>query len=244
MKLPTTTLLALAASTTASPLILRSSSSTSLTLNALLALISQTFPSTILLSTASALLTVESEALALLARVDTTSNDLTDGQCGDVTLLFARGTTEPGNVGSLVGPEFFAALESAVGGGVEVVFQGVNEYDASVSEYLEGGEYGGGEQFVSILLSCMCMCVCVWREREADMMTIFKNRASLVELAFSQCPDTQVVMSGYSQGAQVVHLAAADLPAATMEKVSAVVTFGDPGLFFLILLSRQYDLLD
>lgn len=47
--------------------------------------------------------------------------------------------------------------------------------------------------------------------------------------AFSQCPDTQVVMSGYSQGAQVTHLAAADLPAATMEKVSAVVTFGDPG---------------
>lgn len=36
-------------------------------------------------------------------------------------------------------------------------------------------------------------------------------------------------MGGYSQGAQVTHLAAADLPAATMEKVSAVVTFGDPG---------------
>lgn len=38
-------------------------------------------------------------------------------------------------------------------------------------------------------------------------------------------------MSGWSQGAQVTHLAAADLPAATMEKVSAVVTFGDPGLY-------------
>lgn len=64
------------------------------------------------------------------------------------------------------------------------------------------------------------------------------NRASLVTLAFSQCPNTQVVMSGYSQGAQVVHDAAADLPAATMAKVGAVVTFGDPGsswpLFFLV----------
>lgn len=59
------------------------------------------------------------------------------------------------------------------------------------------------------------------------------NRASLVTLAFSQCPDTQVVMSGYSQGAQVVHDAAADLPAATMDKVGAVVTFGDPGLSHL-----------
>lgn len=62
----------------------------------------------------------------------------------------------------------------------------------------------------------------------ADLVTL-ANRASLVTQAFSQCPDTQVVMSGYSQGAQVTHLAAADLPAATMEKVSAVVTFGDPG---------------
>lgn len=59
-------------------------------------------------------------------------------------------------------------------------------------------------------------------------------RASLVTLAFTQCPDTKVVMSGYSQGAQVVHLAAADLPAATMEKVSAVVTFGDPGEYIFL----------
>lgn len=64
---------------------------------------------------------------------------------------------------------------------------------------------------------------------DADTIFLYEYRASLVELAFSQCPDTQVVMSGYSQGAQVVHLAAADLPAATMAKVGAVVTFGDPG---------------
>lgn len=53
--------------------------------------------------------------------------------------------------------------------------------------------------------------------------------------AFSQCPSTKVVMSGYSQGAQVVHDAATDLPAATMGQVSAVVTFGDPGTLHLAL---------
>lgn len=68
----------------------------------------------------------------------------------------------------------------------------------------------------------------VHQNKTADTKN-FCDRASLVTQAFSQCPDTQVVMSGYSQGAQVTHLAAADLPAATMEKVSAVVTFGDPG---------------
>jgi len=35
-------------------------------------------------------------------------------------------------------------------------------------------------------------------------------------------------VSGYSQGALVVRSTAASLPAATMSKISAVVTFGDP----------------
>lgn len=55
-------------------------------------------------------------------------------------------------------------------------------------------------------------------------------RASLVEQAFSQCPDTKVVMGGYSQGGQITHNAAAVLSAETMGNVSAVVIFGDPGM--------------
>jgi cutinase len=35
-------------------------------------------------------------------------------------------------------------------------------------------------------------------------------------------------MSGYSQGGQLVHNAAKQLPAATMAKVSSVIIFGDP----------------
>jgi cutinase len=35
-------------------------------------------------------------------------------------------------------------------------------------------------------------------------------------------------MSGYSQGGQLVHNAAKQIPAATMAKVSSVVIFGDP----------------
>lgn len=57
------------------------------------------------------------------------------------------------------------------------------------------------------------------------------TRASLVTEAFANCPDTKVVMSGYSQGSQLVHNAASELDASIMEKVSAVVTFGDPGTF-------------
>ena len=43
-----------------------------------------------------------------------------------------------------------------------------------------------------------------------------------------RCPATKVVVSGYSQGGQLVHNAARLLPAATMAQVSSVVIFGDP----------------
>lgn len=42
------------------------------------------------------------------------------------------------------------------------------------------------------------------------------------------CPNTKLVMSGYSQGGQVVHQTAAALPPETMAKVNSVVIFGDP----------------
>lgn len=54
-------------------------------------------------------------------------------------------------------------------------------------------------------------------------------RAQLAQQALSQCPDTKVVLSGYSQGGQLVHNAAKLLPAKTAGKVAAAVTFGDPG---------------
>lgn len=59
--------------------------------------------------------------------------------------------------------------------------------------------------------------------------------AGLVQQAISQCPDTKIVMGGYSQGGQIVHQAATAL-GSTMSQVAAVVIFGDPGMltkFFL-----------
>jgi cutinase len=47
----------------------------------------------------------------------------------------------------------------------------------------------------------------------------------------TQCPDTKVIMAGYSQGGQLVHNAAKMLPASTSSKVAAAVIFGDPSMF-------------
>jgi len=56
----------------------------------------------------------------------TSENQLTDGTpCRALTILFARGTTEAGNVGSLAGPPFFQAVANMIGSG-DVAVQGVS----------------------------------------------------------------------------------------------------------------------
>jgi cutinase len=59
-----------------------------------------------------------------LATADT-ENDLTNkSACKAMTVIFARGTTESGNVGTLSGPPFFGALAQQVGAS-NVAVQGV-----------------------------------------------------------------------------------------------------------------------
>ena len=66
-------------------------------------------------------------------------NDIIDGTCKPVTLIFARGTGEKGNIGQIVGPPFVVALEKEFGKG-NVAVQGVNDYPAVVHDYCAGGE--------------------------------------------------------------------------------------------------------
>ncbi|KAF2036572.1 cutinase [Setomelanomma holmii] len=143
-------------------------------------------------------LTPLSQVLADATGTDTTRDDLaSNAPCADVTVVFARGTTEPGNVGLFAGPPFFDALKEQLGS-KSLAVQGV-EYPATFAGFNRNGTDG------------------------VPSMTAFINQA------FDTCPNTKVVMSGYSQGALVVRSTASSLPAATMAKVNSVVTFGDPG---------------
>ncbi|KAL9614279.1 MAG: hypothetical protein Q9167_001235 [Letrouitia subvulpina] len=127
--------------------------------------------------------------------ISDTENEL--GLCRPVTIIFARGTIEPGNVGTLTGPPFFNALGLIIGRD-NIGIQGV-PYAATIGGYLAGGDSGGSE-----------------------------NLASLTKQAVSQCPDTQIVLSGYSQGAQLVHNGVDQIPPEVAARVGAVVLFGDP----------------
>lgn len=107
-----------------------------------------------------------------------TKNDVTSGVCKPVTYIFARGTTETGNMGSTVGPALETALESAFGSS-KVATQGVT-YPADVAGAVSGALNPGSAQGA-------------------------KTMASLTQQALKNCPDTKVILAGYSQGAEQVH---------------------------------------
>lgn len=102
------------------------------------------------------------------------------GPCKPLTLIYARGTNEDGNVGSIAGPPFFTDLWGTLGT-ANVTVQGVN-YTADIAGYEEGGSPTGS----------------------TEMLTLINEAAT-------KCADTNIVISGYSQGAQLVHNAAAKL---------------------------------
>ncbi|KAJ5390157.1 uncharacterized protein N7496_001225 [Penicillium cataractarum] len=122
-----------------------------------------------------------------------TANDVTDkASCKELTFIFARGSDELGNMGSVVGPPVATQLKSLTGNKVNV--QGVT-YAATAESNVALGANGG------------------------------PIMANLVETALKQCPDTKVVLGGYSQGSMVVHNAASRL---TADQVAGAVLFGDP----------------
>lgn len=127
---------------------------------------------------------------------DVERNELTDVAgvgCKPITVIFARGTLELGNVGAVVGPPFFNNLDDLIGA-ENIAVQGV-DYPATIVGYLEGGDPGGAQ-----------------------------TTADLLNQAASNCPDTQIVLSGYSQGAMEVHLGEAMVSAEVAAQIAAVVS--------------------
>ena len=110
-----------------------------------------------------------------------------------MTFIFARGTTETGNMGTVVGPPVAKDLIQLLGA-TKVSVQGV-DYPASAAGNADLGGAGG------------------------------PTMAKLASQVSSSCPNSKIVLSGYSQGAMVVHSA---LKTFSGSKVAAVVVFGDP----------------
>jgi hypothetical protein len=142
--------------------------------------------------------------------------------CPDVEVVFARGTGEPPGVGG-AGQAFVDALGSRVGGKSVGVYP-VN-YEAS-------GDFNGGIDFARTFVDGI------------------KDAGAHIESTASNCPNTRVVLGGYSQGAAVagfvtsaavpkevpqefVSYVPQPMPPAVANHVAAVVLFGTPSNEFL-----------
>ncbi|KAF2030391.1 cutinase-domain-containing protein [Setomelanomma holmii] len=133
--------------------------------------------------------------------LSSTSTELEDGSassCPKAVLIFARGSTEGGNLGTL-GVPLGNALESKYGA-ANVWVQGVGGPYAAT---LEGNTAPRGAPETSI----------------AEMVRLFK-------LANSKCPSSKVVAGGYSQGAALAAAAISDLTATVRNQVVGTVLFG------------------
>jgi cutinase len=115
--------------------------------------------------------------------------------CSAVTLIFARGTTEVGNMGTCVGPDLARELRNLI---PSLSVQGV-DYPANSAGDTRYGASGG------------------------PYMAMLAREARL------QCPETKIVLVGYSQGARCLHgaLEKSERPFEGGD-VAAVVAFGDP----------------
>jgi hypothetical protein len=142
--------------------------------------------------------------------------------CGDVTLLFARGSGQA--LSEREAPAFFADVERRIGP------------DVGVRRYELGAESNGGARYPA---------VGGWRdmlEAEASWTGFLGGgyrasvAAGVAELTSyltqraATCRDELFVLGGYSQGAQVVGEALFELDAATRDRVAFVALFSDPKL--------------
>ena len=110
-------------------------------LNELMAMFSSLPEGEAALDATAKVLTPLQQSLADADGIDTTRQDLAEnGPCSDITVVFARGTTEPGNVGLMTGPPFFDALSEQLGAG-SLAVQGV-EYPATFAGFNRNGTDG------------------------------------------------------------------------------------------------------
>ncbi|KAL0940556.1 cutinase [Colletotrichum truncatum] len=148
-----------------------------------------------------------------------TSKEFTEGGCRDVIFVFARGSTELGNMvrpapppprlgcflplkppsqGSTVGPPTSDGLKKRYGDD-KVATEGV-DYAASLETNLAPGG--------------------------ADPLAVAEMKRLLND-ATEKCPKAKIVAGGYSQGAAVAHRAIESLSDAVKKRIDGVVTYGD-----------------
>ena len=95
------------------------------------------------------------ELLDTRQSLPTTENGLSSA-CKAVTVVYARGTNEEGNVGEIAGPPWISKLRTGLGTSL-VTAQGVT-YVADVAGYLGGGSASGSAEMLRLINLAASKC--------------------------------------------------------------------------------------
>ncbi len=107
--------------------------------------IRKVFPQNVTVEDAEAQMILQENSMSSFLEINTVRNLTSDfpDVCPDVTMIFGKGTSEIGNVGMLVGPEFFNAVETMLSArNMTFGVQGI-QYNASPDGFLAGGDSDG-----------------------------------------------------------------------------------------------------
>ncbi|KAG9205229.1 hypothetical protein G6514_008806 [Epicoccum nigrum] len=138
------------------------------------------------------------ESRQLLGGTGSTSKEFSTGGCKDVLFAWARGSTEIGNMGTVVGPPTSNGLKKAFGAD-KVATEGIS-YAASIgTNAIPGGTDAVSKRLMQQTLTSMSQ----------------------------KCPDSIIVTGGYSQGAAVNHRAIESLDQSVKDQIAGVVLYGD-----------------
>ena len=154
---------------------------------------------------------IDADALpALIARATDTSDDLTNCACKDVTFIFARGSTESGNMVCAPFPLFPLPFPLPT--------QLIPPNKRKIAYFYEKQGFIVGPQVCTALKTLLgpakVACQGVGSPYNATLPENFMPKSTspeaigaattLFNLAHTKCPNTKVVTGGYSQGSAVV----------------------------------------
>jgi cutinase len=128
--------------------------------------------------------------------------------CSDVDVVVARGTSEPGRLGVIVGDPVFAALRRALGG--STLSSHAVDYPASLAP---GSAQQGNRELVDHVTAQAAAC-----PNQRFILVGYSQGANVV--------DNSLGVS--SQGAAVGGRIVATIPAAVEPRIGAVLLFGNP----------------
>lgn len=160
----------------------------------------RSFLASALLAATAVAAPIESNKAATSEMVSLSNASAPNMACKPIIMLYARGTWEPNKPGTEIPKQVADPLLKTL----EQIYPGKIEfrnvkYDGGAIGYLSGGDGAGTRKF-----------------------------ESMTKEAANGCPNSALLLVGYSQGAQVLYNAVSKLQPDVAKKVKAIFMIGDP----------------